>query len=70
MNASANRVQGAHQNQAEHTVTVDLTAKSASAVSFWNESQILAVVRHAGATGRSPQEFFNNKWKKMMFHQK
>ena len=38
--------------------------------SFWDPSQIQAVVRHAGATGRSPEEFFNKKWKDRLIHGK
>lgn len=40
--------------------------RSTSEASFWDESQIQAVIRHAGATGRSPEEFFNRKWKKVL----
>ncbi len=35
----------------------------APSVTFWDESQIRAVVRHAASNGRSPEEFFNRKWK-------
>ena len=39
---------------------------AASEASFWDESQIQAVIRHAGCTGRSPEEFFNKKWKRVL----
>ena len=48
----------------------DPTNLSAMEASFWDESQIQAVVRHAGATGKSPQEFFNKKWKDRLIHGK
>ncbi|MGK0186696.1 MAG: hypothetical protein ACI9R3_002479 [Verrucomicrobiales bacterium] len=41
-----------------------------SAASFWDESQIQQVIRHAGSKGRSPQEFFNKKWKEKFIHKK
>ena len=37
-----------------------------SEASFWDESQIQAVIRHAGATGCSPEEFFTKKWKQVL----
>ena len=37
-----------------------------SEASLWDESQIQAVIRHAGQTGRSPEEFFNKKWKRVL----
>lgn len=46
---------------------IDLSSLEAS---FWEPSQIQAVVRHAGATGRSPEEFFNKKWKDRHIHGK
>ena len=39
---------------------------SRSEASFWDESQIQAVIRHAGANGRSPEEFFDKKWKTVL----
>ena len=41
-----------------------------SEASFWDESQIQAVIRHAGATGRSPEEFFHKKWKRALCHRR
>jgi hypothetical protein len=41
-----------------------------SGASFWDESQVLAVIRHACATGRSLEEFFTRKWKQALFQGK
>ncbi|MGK0185692.1 MAG: hypothetical protein ACI9R3_001471 [Verrucomicrobiales bacterium] len=38
--------------------------------SFWDESQIQGIIRHAGHTGRSPQEFFTKKWKEKLIHKR
>ncbi len=56
----------------ENKAAEPIGAASLSSVeaSFWDESQIQAVVRHAGATGRSPEEFFNKKWKDRLIHGK
>jgi hypothetical protein len=49
---------------------VDPASLSSMEASFWDESQIQAVVRHAGAARRSPEEFFNKKWKDRLIHGK
>ena len=48
----------------------DSAGASSLEASFWDPSQIQKVVRHAGATGRSPEEFFNKKWKDRHIHGK
>jgi hypothetical protein len=52
---------------AAEAAPIDLNSVEAR---FWDPSQIQAVVRHAGATGRSPEEFFNKKWKDRHIHGK
>ena len=47
-----------------------VTNTSVSEASFWDESQIQAVIRHAGVAGRSPEEFFNKKWKRVLCHRR
>lgn len=43
---------------------------SSADASFWSESQVQEVIRHAGSAGLSPEEFFNKKWKDTLIHKK
>ena len=67
VNGTMNQEQDSHRAQTGDTDVFDVTAATGSVESFWDESQVLAVIRHAGATGRSPEEFFNRKWKRALF---
>ena len=60
---------GTGQAQRRGADKAELSATNGSAASFWDESQVLAVIRHAAAIGRSPEEFFNRKWKQARFAQ-
>ena len=57
---------GQGQTNALDNQTSSPTPSEDSAASYWDESQVQAVIRHAGSTGRSPEEFFNKKWKNVL----
>ena len=61
-----------HLDQEEPSEATNDPAEPASEemASFWDESQVRKVIRHAGRTGRSPEEFFNKKWKDKFIHKK
>ena len=56
------------QEQTTSSKTSPPAQSESTMASFWDESQIQAIIRHAGATGRSPEEFFSKKWKKVLCH--